>query len=125
MQAALGSPPADPLGDGAAVPSLPGAGDATEEDDGDGAGEAAVPAPEFAPEEPEEPEELGESVASEAPDDPDDVVSPLTAPPAVVPEPPPRLSPGTSSQAVMPAMVTVNSRAVATTGRRRVRTRAR
>lgn len=128
MGAVLGSPLTDPLGDGAAVPSLPGARVAAQDGDGDGVGEVAAPSPESAPEEPEEP---GEFLASEepgepdGPDGPDDVVWPVTALPTVVPAPPPKVLPETSSQAVMPAMVTVNTRAAATSGRRRVRSRAR
>ncbi|MFF4316239.1 hypothetical protein [Streptomyces sp. NPDC001507] len=129
MGAALGCPLADPLGAGAAVSVFGGAGGAAEEEAGDGVGEAAVPSPE-----PEEPAGPGESVAPEEPEspeapevpaDPEDVVLRVTAPLTVVPWPPLKLVPATSSQAVMPAMVTPNTRAAATSGRRQVRTRAR
>ncbi|KOV69139.1 hypothetical protein ADK64_05175 [Streptomyces sp. MMG1121] len=50
---------------------------------------------------------------------------PLTASLTVVPPPPLKLLPETSSYVVMPAMVTPNTRAAATTGRRQLLTRAR
>ncbi|MER6222671.1 hypothetical protein ABT189_19275 [Streptomyces sp900105755] len=124
--AALGSPLADPLGAGVAVSVLRGAEGAAEGDAGDGVGEAAVPSPE--PEEPAGPGESGPSEEPESPEvpaGPEDVVLRVTAPLTVVPWPPLKLVPATSSQAVMPAMVTPNTRAAATSGRRQVRTRAR
>ncbi|MFE4968476.1 hypothetical protein [Streptomyces sp. NPDC056660] len=104
------------------APWLAGVRDASEEDDGDGAGEVAAPSPDFGSGEPEGSEGPG---GSEGSDDFEDVVSPVTAPLTVVPEPPLKLLPETSSQVVMPAMVTANTRAAANTGRRQVRTRAR
>ncbi|MER7841769.1 hypothetical protein ABTY98_39265 [Streptomyces sp. NPDC096040] len=94
--AVLGSPLADSLGDGADVvaPSLAGVRDASEEDDGDGAGEVAVPSPDFGSGEPDGAEE---SAGSEGSDDFEDVVPPVTAPLTVVPEPPLKVLPETSS----------------------------
>ncbi|MEU9453172.1 hypothetical protein [Streptomyces sp. NPDC048277] len=98
MGAALGSPLADSLGAGVVAPALADAPDPPEEperpeeeDDGDGAAEVAVPSPDFESDEPEEPDGSEESDAFEV------VVSPVTAPLTVVPEPPLKLPPETSS----------------------------
>ncbi|WP_308280742.1 hypothetical protein [Streptomyces barringtoniae] len=55
----------------------------------------------------------------------EDELRPVTASLTVVPLPPPKALPDTSSYVVMPAMVTPNTTAAATTGRRRLLTRAR
>ncbi|MGW2964148.1 hypothetical protein ACWDGI_37605 [Streptomyces sp. NPDC001220] len=104
------------------TPSLAGVRDASGDDDGDGAGEVPPPSPGFGAGEPEGSEG---SAGSEGSDDFGDPVSPVTAPLTVVPEPPLKLPPETSSYVVMPAMATTNTRAAANTGRRQVRTRAR
>jgi hypothetical protein len=59
------------------------------------------------------------------PPEPDREVPPVTASLTVVPRPPLKLSPDTSSYAVIPAMVTPNTSAAATTGRFQLRVRAR
>ncbi|WP_153543686.1 hypothetical protein [Streptomyces sp. RB17] len=63
----------------------------------------------------------GTSVVEE--DEPD--TRPVTTSLTVVPEPPLKLLPDTSSYAVMPPMATPNTTAAATTSRRRLLTRAR
>ncbi|MEV6759651.1 hypothetical protein AB0N16_03175 [Streptomyces sp. NPDC051105] len=79
------------------APSLAGVRDASEEGDGDGTGEVVLPAPDFGSGEPEGCEGSEESEESEGSDDFEDVVSPVTAPLTVVPEPPLKLLPETSS----------------------------
>jgi hypothetical protein len=76
------------------APSLAGVRDTSEGDDGDGSGEVALPSPDFGSGEPDGSEESG---GSEGTDDFEDVVSPVTAPLTVVPEPPLKLLPETSS----------------------------
>ncbi|MEU2338174.1 hypothetical protein ABZ770_21485 [Streptomyces sp. NPDC006654] len=85
-------------------------------DEGERPGEAVLPCPDFG---------ADEAGVREDPDAPDGLVPPVTAPLTVVPEPPLKLPPETSSQVVMPAKVTANTSAAATSGRRQVRTRAR
>ncbi|KUM93430.1 hypothetical protein AQI88_27055 [Streptomyces cellostaticus] len=60
-----------------------------------------------------------------SPDFDGDEPRPVTASLTVVPPPPLKLSPDTSSYAVMPAMVTPKTRAAARTGRFQLFTRAR
>ncbi|MEU5313328.1 hypothetical protein [Streptomyces sp. NPDC021562] len=126
MPVALGSPavPGSPLvlGAGVVVPAPagvpsglfedpPGAGD-----EGEGPGEAVLARPDFG---------ADEAGVREDPDAPDGLVPPVTAPLTVVPGPPLKLPPETSSQVVTAAKVTANTSAAATSGRRQVRTRAR
>ncbi|MFF4895677.1 hypothetical protein [Streptomyces sp. NPDC001068] len=94
--AGSGSPLSGSLGDGAGVVTSPLAGVRTspEEDDGDGVGEVARPSPDFGPGESDGLSGEGESEVAAGFDGPP---PPVTAPLTVVPEPPLKLLPATSS----------------------------
>ncbi|NNN30461.1 hypothetical protein HLK59_08785 [Streptomyces sp. S3(2020)] len=71
------------------------------------------------------PDEVEAGVSSPEFEDVDDESRPVTAPLTVVPLPPLKLPPDTSSYVVIPAMVTPKTRAAASSGRFQLLTRAR